>query len=104
MAVEHRGEDIETVGTCLFRCALKGRREMGDKLEDGSLFGRQILQQGPVVSGSCRGSGEKLKRQERRPLPVLVLEKARVGSRAQGSGWPSSSPLTCVYSAVEWGQ
>ena len=47
--------------------------------------------QGPIVGGSHRGSAEKLKRQERRPLLVLVLEKAKVGSRAQGRGSDSPS-------------
>ena len=42
MGVEHRGKDIETVWTCLFHCALKGRREIGYKLEDG-LGSRELI-------------------------------------------------------------
>ena len=46
MAVEHRGKDTGTVGMCVFHCVLKGRREMGYKLEGGL---REVLEQGPVV-------------------------------------------------------
>ena len=42
MGVEHRGKDIETVGMCLFPCVLKGRREMGYKLEHG-LGSRELV-------------------------------------------------------------